>query len=173
VDNQGKEQPLLKGVAIMNIEAALGGGLAGALSLTLLHEAARRVLPSAPRLDVLGMRALAKSLRALEQPVPDHNRLHTVALVGDLLSNTVYYSLVGAGEGANARRRGVLVGLAAGIGAVVLPGPLGLGRGPSRRTVATQMMTIGWYLAGGLVAGMVAEKLSNPSHRYPAETRHG
>jgi hypothetical protein len=125
----------------MKIESALGGGLAGALSLTFLHEAARRVLPSAPRLDVLGMRALAKSLSALEQPVPDHNRLHTAALVGDLLSNTVYYSLVGAGERTSARRRGALLGLTAGIGAVVLPGPLGLGQGPSRRTGATQIMT--------------------------------
>jgi hypothetical protein len=157
----------------MNIESALGGGLAGALSLTLLHEAARRVLPSAPRLDVLGMRALAKSLSALEQPVPDHGRLHTAALVGDLFSNTVYYSLVGAGEGTSARRRGALLGLAAGIGAVVLPGLLGLGRGPSRRTVATQMMTIGWYLAGGLIAGVVAESLSEPGYLQPPETRHG
>jgi hypothetical protein len=156
----------------MKIESALGGGLAGALSLTLLHEAARRVLPSAPRLDILGMRALAKSLRALEQPVPDQNRLHTAALIGDLISNTMYYSLVGAGEGAHARRRGALLGLAAGIGAVVLPVPLGLGRGPSRRTVATQMMTIGWYLAGGLVAGMVAESLSEPSHLQPRDARH-
>jgi hypothetical protein len=157
----------------MRIESALGGGLAGALSLTLLHEAARRVLPSAPRLDVLGMRALGKSLRALEQPVPDQHRLHTAALVGDLISNTMYYSLIGAGERTSARRRGALLGLAAGIGAVVLPGPLGLGRGPSRRTVATQMMTIGWYLAGGLIAGMVAERLSEPRHLQPPETRRG
>ena len=156
----------------MKIGAALGGGLAGALSLTLLHEAVRRVLPSAPRLDVLGMRALAKSLSALEQPVPDRNRLHNMALVGDLLSNTVYYSLVGTGEGAHARRRGVLLGLAAGIGAVVLPGPLGLGRGPSQRTIASHMMTIGWYLAGGLVAGMVAESLSEPRRLQPPETHH-
>jgi hypothetical protein len=118
------------------------------------------------------MRALAKSLRALEQPVPDQQRLHTAALVGDLLSNTVYYSLVGAGERTYARRRGALLGLAAGIGAVVLPGPLGLGRRPSRRNVATQMLTIGWYLAGGLVAGMVAERLSEPRHLQPPETRY-
>jgi hypothetical protein len=117
------------------------------------------------------MRALAKSLSALEQPVPDQNHLHTAALVGDLISNTLYYCLVGAGESTSARRRGALVGLAAGIGAVVLPGPLGLGRGPSRRTVATQMMTIGWYLAGGLVAGVVAERLSEPSHLQPRDAR--
>jgi hypothetical protein len=119
------------------------------------------------------MRALANSLRALEQPVPAQDRLHNAALVGDLIANTLYYSLVGAGKGAHAQRRGALVGLAAGIGAVVLPGPLGLGRGPSRRTVATQMMTIGWYLAGGLVAGMVAESLSEPSHLQPRDARHG
>ena len=36
--------------------------------------------------------------------------------------------------------------LAAGLGAVALPGPLGLGEGPSRRTRATEALTIAWYL---------------------------
>jgi hypothetical protein len=155
---------------MMKIGAALAGGLAGAISLTVLHETTRRILPSAPRLDVLGMRALEKSLQVMNQPVPNPARLRRAALVGDLIANTGYYSLVGAGEHNHTRRRGALLGLAAGIGAVVLPGPLGLGRGPSARTLATQIMTIGGYLAGGLVAAAVANSLSE--HTRDSERRN-
>jgi hypothetical protein len=94
----------------MKIGSALGSGLAGAISLTLLHEATRRVVPSAPRLDVLGMRALANTLRVMDQPVPHPTRLHRGALVGDLVANTLYYSLVGVGKDAHMWRRGTLLG---------------------------------------------------------------
>ncbi len=55
----------------MSLLKALGGGLAGALALTAIHETVRRVSPDAPRMDVLGMRAIAKSLRAAGEDVPD------------------------------------------------------------------------------------------------------
>src|SRR5947209_18621022 len=88
---------------------ALGSGLVGACALTLIHEAARRFLDDAPRMDVLGMRAVAKTLRAVdvEPPVP----LHEAALVGDIVSNSLYYSLVGAGSSRDAVRNGALLGL--------------------------------------------------------------
>ena len=130
---------------------ALGSGLVGAVALTLIHETARRVAPeTAPRMDVLGMRAIQKAVRAVdaEPPVP----LHEAALVGDLVSNSFYYSLVGAGPRKDAVRNGALLGLAAGLGAVFLPGPLGLGRQPTD-TPTTQALTVAWYLAGGLAAG--------------------
>lgn len=130
---------------------ALGSGLLGAVALTLIHETARRVAPeTAPRMDVLGMRAIQKAVRAVdaEPPVP----LHEAALVGDLVSNSFYYSLVGAGSREDALRNGALLGLAAGLGAVFLPGPLGLGRQPTE-TPTTQALTVAWYVAGGLAAG--------------------
>jgi hypothetical protein len=139
---------------------ALAGGLAGACALTLIHEAARRVMPDvAPRMDVLGMRAIAKTARAVdaEPPVP----LHEAALVGDLVSNSVYYSLVAAGGREDALRNGALLGLAAGIGAVVLPERLGLGRQPTEHTPATQLMTVAWYLAGGLAAAAAYRALAS------------
>ena len=49
----------------------------------------------------------------------------------------------------------MLLGLAAGVGGVVLPEYLGLSSAPSARTKATQAMTIGWYTLGGVVAGLV------------------
>ncbi len=131
---------------------ALGSGTVGAVALTALHETARRVLPNAPRADLLGERAIDRSLRAVGMRPPSGPRLHRWALAGDLLSNSLFYSLVGSQGGRKAWLRGSLLGLGAGLGAVVLPGPLGLGTRPSARTPATVAMTLGWYLAGGLVA---------------------
>ena len=130
---------------------ALGSGLTGALALTLLHETARRLRPEdAPRMDVLGMRALRKLLHQAEAPQPDPDTLFNLTMVGDVLSNGLYYSLVGSGK--KAWQRGALLGVAAGVGGVVLPGPLGLGEAPSARTPQTKLMTVAWYLVGGLVA---------------------
>lgn len=140
----------------MGLLSALGSGLAGACALTLLHEAGRRVIPAAPRMDILGMRAIKKTLRAVgEEDPPVDVELHDLALLGDLVSNSAYYALVGLGDQRGVWRRGALLGLAAGVGAVTLPGPLGLGRSPTEEAPKTQLMTIAWYLAGGLTAAAV------------------
>lgn len=130
---------------------ALGSGLVGAFTLTLVHETARRFIDDAPRMDVVGMRAISKTMQAAgaEAPVP----LHEAALVGDLLTNSLYYGLVGLGGREDALRNGALLGLAAGLGAVFLPEPLGLGRQPTEDSPQTELMTVAWYLLGGLAAG--------------------
>ena len=138
---------------------ALAGGAAGAAALTAVHEAARRALRDAPRMDVLGERAIAAGLRAAGAEPPPEPRLHSAALVGDLVSNSAYYALVGAGGPDGAVTRGAALGLVAGLGAVLLPGPLGLGTGPSRRTPQTAAMTVAWYTLGGVVAGLVYRSL--------------
>ena len=144
---------------------ALGSGLAGALTLTAVHETARRQRADAPRMDVLGIRAIVRSMEALGQEPPSASRLHDLALVGDILSNSLYYSLVGLGRREGAWLRGMLLGLAAGVGAVVLPSPLGLGAAPSNRTAATQVMTVGWYLIGGLAAAAACSLLASEGDR--------
>ena len=132
--------------------AALGSGLAGAIALTLVHETARRVIPHAPRVDVIGTRAIARPMRAAGYQPPRYNRLHKIALAGDLVSNSAYYSLVGAGGREPVWRRGALLGLAAGLGAALLPPLLGLGQQPHRKTPITQVLTVAWYFLGGLAA---------------------
>jgi hypothetical protein len=144
---------------------ALFSGLAGASTLTTIHQAAQRLLPNAPRMDVLGMRAIARSLRAVDQAPPPGQQLYEVTLVGDLLANSLYYSLVGVGRPQGAPARGAGLGLLAGLGAVALPGPLGLGQAPSNRTPATTVMTIAWYLLGGLAAGLVYRLLDGSRGR--------
>jgi hypothetical protein len=129
---------------------ALLAGLAGALALNALHETVRRIRPEdAPRMDVLGMRALTHLFRATDHNPPPAPQLHKLTLATDVLANGLYYSLV-AGKGA--WWRGAALGLAAGVGGVLLPGPLGLGERQSNRTPQTQAMTVAWYLVGGLVA---------------------
>jgi hypothetical protein len=80
-----------------------------------------------------------------------------MALGGDLLANAAYYALVGVGSPTprEAWVRGAALGAAAGVGAVVLPPLMGLGKKPRGTNPTTQAMTVAWYLAGGLVAAGV------------------
>jgi hypothetical protein len=138
----------------MSTLEALGSGLVGATALTAIHESARRTFSDAPRMDVLGERAIAGSMRLIHRNPPPEEQLHTAALVGDVVSNSLYYSLIGLGDPRTAVVRGALLGLAAGLGGVYLPGPMGLGSSPSARTPATKAMTVAWYTAGGVAAGI-------------------
>jgi hypothetical protein len=146
----------------MKLLPSLAAGLAGALALNALHETVRRRRPAdAPRMDLLGMQGLRRVLAKADLPQPDHDTLFKLTMAGDIVSNALYYSLLGSGKHSVAR--GALLGLAAGVGGVVLPGPLGLDEAPSNRTPQTRVMTIAWYTVGGLVAGAVARAL-RPRH---------
>ena len=138
----------------------LAGGLAGAATVTLLHESIKRVVPEAPRMDRLGMQAISKGLKKAGMKVPKEEALFTMAMGGDLLSNALFYSVAGIGSDKNIWLRGSLLGLAAGAAAVLLPEPLGLNKQPSNRTVATQVMTVGLYVTGALVATAVIKFLN-------------
>lgn len=143
----------------MKAIAALTGGLAGACALTLLHEVVRQSDPDAPRMDLLGMDALSKIMKAGDIKPPGKTTLFTLTMAGDLLSNSLYYSLAGFGSHKQVWVRGLLLGLGAGLGAVYLPEPLGLKKAPSNRTKRTKAMTVAWYLTGGLVASAVISSL--------------
>lgn len=143
----------------MSFAKATASGLVGACTLTLIHESARRVIPNAPRMDILGMRVIARSFKQFGGGTLSADQAHTMSLVGDIVSNSLYYSLVGLAKPRNALLLGTALGLAAGVGAVVLPAQVGLGDAPSGRTNETKAMTVGWYLAGGVVAGLVFQAL--------------
>jgi hypothetical protein len=142
----------------MKLLPSLAAGFAGAVALNILHETVRRLRPhDAPRMDVLGERGLRKILNLADLPQPGENTAYTATMLGDILTNGLYYTVVGSGK--HSLGRGLALGVAAGIGGVVLPGPMGLGEAPSNRTPQTKAMTVAWYTVGGLVAGAVAQAL--------------
>lgn len=129
-------------------------GAVGAVTTTLLHEFSRRLLPDAPRVDLLGMQALAQGLRAVGLAVPGGRPLYGLTLAGDLVSNTAYFSLVSASPQARAPLAGLALGVAAGLGAVYLPPVLGLNAQLTTRTRTTGLLTVALYTIGGLAAGL-------------------
>lgn len=144
----------------MKATTALAGGLAGAATITLLHESIKKVVPQAPRMDRLGMEAISKGLKKAGKKVPNETALFTMTMAGDLISNALYYSTAAIGSEKNIWVRSSLLGLAAGLGAVLLPKPIGLNNRHSDRTIATQVMTVGLYVTGALVTTAVIKLLN-------------
>lgn len=138
---------------------ALIGGAVGATALTLIHESARRAMPDAPRMDTLGRRALSRGMEAVGLNPPEGDALQTSALAGDLVANTLFYALAGLGPADDAIERGGILGAVAGLGALALPPVMGLGSDPALKTPARAAMTLGWYLAGGIAAGVMISLL--------------
>jgi hypothetical protein len=145
-------------MANWNPARALASGAAGALSLNVMHECTRLTVPNAPRVDIIGMRAVAGLARAAGRTPPEHLRATTLA--ADVAANTLYYSVVAAKGPEYALALGSVLGVAAGLGAVLLPPPMGLGSAEINRTRATQVMTAGMYAMAGLVAGAVYSALA-------------
>ncbi|GAC1307312.1 MAG: hypothetical protein NVSMB21_11110 [Vulcanimicrobiaceae bacterium] len=145
---------------------ALLAGATGAVATNLLHEIVRRRRDDAPRVDLLGMQALAKSADAGGFTPPRGRALYLATLAGDLCSNTAYFALVGAAGAARRRvAAGIALGALGGVGAVLLPRPLGLATGPTARTRTTALTTVALYAAGGCVAGTVARALHRSDER--------
>ncbi len=144
---------------IMKFFQNLLGGLAGAVALNLLHETVRRFDSDAPRIDLVGEEGLNKMIESSGGEALEGGELYAATLVGDLFSNSLYYSAIGAGKDKHLVTRGAMFGIVAGIGALELTAPAGLSDAPVTRTRKTKMMTIGYYLAGGLVTAFVIKKL--------------
>ena len=145
------------------LTTALLSGLAGAAALTVLHETVRRVRSDAPRMDTLGRRAIAKSLEAAGLETPPEDQLQAVALDGDIVANTLYYSLACLGRPSLAR--GAVLGAAAGLGALVLAPHMGLGtrprcstqvRPPLRRSLSSRRRQVRTPASTGRYRAVVA-----------------
>jgi hypothetical protein len=137
----------------------MAGGMAGSVVLTALHETIRKTVPGAPRMDLMGVQALAKLLHKSGIPLPDAHRLYAYVLGGDLAGNAAYYGLAGIGNKKSAPLKGAVLGALAGLGAIGLPKPLGLSPAFSTRKPLTVLLTLGIYFAGGIAAGLVMKHL--------------
>jgi hypothetical protein len=151
----------------MNVKSTLGG-LAGACTLTLLNESVKKLDKDAPRMDLLGMNAVARLMKGNNILTLAADKLFPVALAGDLVSTSLYYSMADAGDKKKTMIRGGLLGLGAGLGAVILPKTLGLNDEATTRTLKTKVMTVTWYLIGGLVAATAMNLLDNKTSRMPS-----
>lgn len=127
-------------------------GLGGAIALNLLHETLKKKDNDAPRLDLVGEEAVQKSLEAVGEPkIRDKKNLFATALGADVISNAMYFAMIGLGNNKNAWSKAIGLGLTAGTGAVTLPKMLGLNPTPVTKTTKTKTMTVGYYLFGALV----------------------
>ncbi len=140
---------------------AAAGGLIGAVALTALHETLRKqaATTKAPRLDLLGMQAIQKIISETGNRRIRRKPLRRWAMAGDVLSNTLYYSWIYSPSPKKNWQKGLVLGTAAGLGAVLLPKPLHLNSKATRRTSQTQILTVGLYLTGALTAAAVQNAL--------------
>lgn len=138
----------------MNLLKSLASGLAGAAALTIAHQLLKENVDDAPRMDKLGRQALKHTLTKAGVTLPSRVGLRRYTFAGDIVANTLYYSLVGLAPEASLAT-GVALGLTAGVGAVALPEPLGLNPAFAGKSDKTKLLTIGLYALGGMVAGAV------------------
>lgn len=153
----------------MKVLTALEGGLAGATALTVLHEATRKLVPKAPRMDLLGMQALSKIKGEVPKTKKQYDGLYTQALVADIITNSLFFSLVGIGKKKGAGLRGGLLGAAAGLTGILLPKPLNLYKGASSRTTTTKILTVALYTLGGVFAAGVMCGLNKLAEKKEAK----
>lgn len=145
----------------MSIIKNLIAGLGGAIALNILHESLKRTNGNMPRVDLLGEEAMQKTLHLAGTEIEDEDNLYKATLAGDIVSNTIYYSFIGSGGGKSVWRKAITSGLAAGIGAVTLPKPMGLNPAPVARNTQVKTLTVAYYLAGALVTGCIIKAMDS------------
>ena len=116
-------------------------------------------------MDLMGMRALRRMSPQLYEPHTSSERLHTLALAGDLLCNSLYYAAIPARTASATWTRAVVLGFAAGLGALLLPEPIGLGPPPYSDRRSNQLMTVAWYVVGAVATAAASATIGrNRSH---------
>lgn len=135
------------------------GGLGGAIALSLLNEKLREQVTDVPKLNLLGEEALGKTLHQVGLSLPSEPNTYKIALAGDIIGNTMYYSLIGGKNGNYIWPRAIFFGLSAGFGALKLPQPLGLDPTPVTKNTQTKVLTVGYYVFGALVTGLIIKAL--------------
>ena len=140
----------------MNALKLITTGLAGSSSVTGLHQALRNI-KGTPRVDLLGEQAIIKIFgdklkKKKKQP-------YYASLAGDLAINSLYYSIIAKAK--NPVLTGLIMGIVAGIVAILTPNFMGLSKKYVKSTDKKKYMTIGYYTFAGIVAGLTATTIKN------------
>ncbi len=143
----------------MKILKNLLGGLAGALALNIIHETVRHFYKDAPRVDEVGKEGINHAVEAVTGQSLSGKQLYTANLTGDIISNSLFYSTIGSAETKNLLLRGAATGISVGLSTLSMTKRMGLDDAPINRNLKTKAMTVGYYFAGGLVAGLVIRAL--------------
>ena len=128
---------------------------ASCLSTRNLSDSVRAASPDMPRVDLLGEDALQKALNYFGGSIDSKANLYKATLAGDVVGNTLYYSLIGTGNQKYLWPKVIFMGLSAGIGAVTLAEPLGLDPEPVAKNNQVKVLTVAYYLLGAVVTGLV------------------
>jgi hypothetical protein len=111
-------------------------------------------------MDVVGMRAITRGIAVLNDTTPPpFDQLYAVTLAADLIGNSLYYSAAAASTQTATWKRGAVLGALAGVGALILPERMGLGTPPHIESSRNKILTIAWYLIGGLAAAAAANAM--------------
>lgn len=127
-------------------------GLGGAIALNILHETIRKNFDDVPHINELGEEALVKVMDKTSINITGENSLYTTTLVGDIVSNGVYYATT-------ATKNDLTSGLLAGVGAIMLPKKIGLNDEPVASNNKKKAMTVGYYIFGALVTKFIYDKI--------------
>ena len=139
----------------MSIIKNIIAGFAGSLALTALNEGLKKSGYDVPRVDLLGEEALNKGLSHFDAEIKSEDALFNTTLVSDLVSNAVYYSLIGSGDKKNILSKTLGLGLLAGVGAITVPKHVGLNPQPVTKNQQVKLLTVGYYLFGAIVTGSI------------------
>ncbi|RQP15672.1 MAG: hypothetical protein EAS52_14355 [Parapedobacter sp.] len=129
--------------------------LAGSLVLNIIHELGRKRLDNAPRINEIAEEGIEKTWRAAGSKPPQEKELYSMALAGDIVANTAFFRAISGNSPKETWAKGLLLGTAAGIGALTLTKPLGLNDEPVNRNRNVKALTVLYYLIGGLVTAAV------------------
>jgi hypothetical protein len=141
---------------------AVIAGVSGALSFTLLAEAARRRYPRRPSLERVRERALQ---RLLGRRAPRGVALRRTALGVEGFGNALLYGLAIGGRSRHPFLRGTLAGMFGAFRSLVLAPRFVLGGLPRRMPHATRRRLVAAHLASGLAAATAARAIGR---REPA-----
>lgn len=131
--------------------------MAGACALSLIDQGARNIDRYAAPLDLLSRNAVA---RIAKPKLPVLKSGFPLALGGDLVSNSLYFAMAKGNTSQQTLLRGALLGLGAGVGAVVIPQRLATGStSPANPPMKTKVLTVAWYVIGGLIAAATINML--------------
>lgn len=133
-------------------------GLGGAILLTVLNESLKGLNKDMPRIDLVGEEAVQKLSSFIGVNIQDENTLYSTTLVGDLISNAAYYSLID-GDEENLWRNALTSGVVAGVGAIKLPSKLGLDDEPITKSLETKALTMAYYTLGALMTAGILKLL--------------